>query len=107
MWGVSKHAPSFFVAGGGRRNQPNAAMKTTRSRKAPKHSKHSPSDRAASDEIAGCCQRIETLAALLETFDRLDEGESCNPKLVGYTGLMIGTEAAHLRRQLDSFARSS
>ncbi len=65
-----------------------------------------PTRNAASEENATCCQRIETLAALLENFDRLDEGESCNPKLIGYTGLMIGTEAAHLRRQLDSFLRS-
>ena len=64
-----------------------------------------PTRNAASDEIAGCCQRIETLAGLLETLDRLDAGESVNPQLIGYTGLMIATESARLRRWLDKLPR--
>ncbi len=78
----------------------NAAMKKSRAKARP-----APTRNTASDEIATCCQRIETLAGLLETFDWLDKGDSVNPRLIGYTGLMITTETASLRRWLDKLPR--
>lgn len=68
-------------------------------------SKSKPSALAALDQTFDCCRRIETLAHLLETCDRLEKHYALNPHLIGHAGFMIAEETTRLRRWLGKVAR--
>lgn len=67
--------------------------------------KPKPAANATLDQVHCCCERIETLAGLLESCDRLNAGDTLNPQLVGRAGFMIGEQAAGLRHWLAKLRR--
>ncbi len=70
---------------------PNAAMKTTRSRKAPK-----PDRLTAFDQALNCVQNITTLAELLEAC----EPDHLQPQSINGTGILIAEQLHRLRGEL-------